>query len=246
MIDFNFLTDLEILKWNDRLFGSKYQVKPHYGNKMSYPELLVFKKDYNGGLLTIPDPSINFDFIFSVSSNRTQNFFDILDKIIKKDFITEFTHHVGNNKYESNNILITDGLVTSKSEEEHYLLKRKYIKYTYKFTGKLSSIMAYVSCISDSINIFELIWGYDEKGNEHCLLDYPIGTIVSIEKDKSKDYLVLEYKYEKSTNNEFIIKYICSEMLNTDSCIIQYSDTKIYKSDELCYSRNNRIDDILN
>lgn len=254
MSNVNFLTDVEILKWNDRLIGSDYVVKPTYGHKTSYPELMIFQKSrigssllgYNDQLQSM-DPSIKFDFIFSVASNRTQNFFDIFEKIINREFVTEFVYNSpGNNQPKSYTISIPDDLIKFKGEEEHYLLKKKYTKYTYKFTGKLSSIMCYVSCLTDTINIFELMWGYDEDSNEKCLLEYPIGTIVSIKKDKSKDYLVLEYKYEKSTNGEFEIKFICSEMLNTDSCIIQYGDTKIYKSDELCYSRNNRIDDILN
>jgi hypothetical protein len=105
--------------------------------------------------------------------------------------------------------------------------------------------MAYISYLEDTINFFSEIWGYDEDGSEVCLLKYPIGTIVSLEKDKSKDYLVLDYKYSKS-DGKYHIDFVASEMLNSKGSIIKYGDVSTFNESQLCYSRNSRIDDILN
>jgi hypothetical protein len=105
--------------------------------------------------------------------------------------------------------------------------------------------MAYISYLEDAINFFSEIWGYNEDGTEVCLLKYPIGTIVSLSKDKSTDYLVLEYKYRK-LDGKYFIDFIASEMLNNKGSVITYGETYTFRESELCYSRNSRIDDILN
>ena len=104
--------------------------------------------------------------------------------------------------------------------------------------------MAYISYLEDAINFFSEMWGYDKDGSEVCLLKYPIGTIVSTNQDKSKDYLVLDYKYRK-LDGKYFIDFIASEMLN-EGVIIKYGDIKVFHENDLCYSRNSRIDDILN
>ena len=50
----------------------------------------------------------------------------------------------------------------------------------------------------------------------------------------------------KNTNDDFKIKYFISEMLDTSSSVIQYGESMLCGEDEICHSRNNRIDDILN
>ena len=166
--------------------------------------------------------------------------------IINAEFLTHIsTTDQRNNESRKVIGIDTDVLISNKSEE-HEVLKRNFTRYTYKFSGRLTSIMAYVSCLTDAINYFQMIWGYGEDGNEHCLLQYPIGSIVSKPKDKSKDYLILEYDFSKNTNDVFKIRYYACEMLNTDSSVIQYGESLICEEDELCHSRNNRIDDILN
>jgi hypothetical protein len=105
--------------------------------------------------------------------------------------------------------------------------------------------MAYVSYLEDAINFFSEIWGYNEDGTEVCLLKYPIGTIVSKPSDKSTDYLVLDYKYKK-LDGKYFIHFVTSEMLNNKGSVITYGEIYTFIESELCYSRNSRIDDILN
>jgi len=77
------------------------------------------------------------------------------------------------------------------------------------------------------------------------LLKYPIGTIVSKPSDKSTDYLVLDYKYKK-LDGKYFIHFVTSEMLNNKGSVITYGEIYTFIESELCYSRNSRIDDILN
>lgn len=246
----NFISDKKILSWNDRLSNSAYCIKPHYGMMSSFPEITIWQKlSTSSGLQNYTDdrieqtldPHVNYNFSFSVSSNRTEQFFEILNKILRKPFENQFNYKDKNYKIELSNENIVD-----KEEEKHKLLEKEYKRFTYKFSGKLTHIIAYISCIEDTIAYFEKIWGYDEEGKEHCLLKYPIGSIVSTTKDKSKDYLILDYSYEKDTNDNYYIHYYCCEMLNTNSPIIQYGESNLHLEEELCFSRNNRIDDILN
>lgn len=246
----NFISDKKILSWNDRLSNSAYCIKPHYGMMSSFPEITIWQKlSTSSGLQNYTDdrieqtldPHVNYNFSFSVSSNRTEQFFEILNKILRKPFENQFNYKDKNYKIELSNENIVD-----KEEEKHKLLEKEYTRFTYKFSGKLTHIIAYISCIEDTIAYFEKIWGYDEEGKEHCLLKYPIGSIVSTTKDKSKDYLILDYSYEKDTNDNYYIHYYCCEMLNTNSPIIQYGESNLHLEEELCFSRNNRIDDILN
>jgi len=241
----NFLTDIEIMKWNDIV--TNYVIKPYFGYQSSYPDILIFREDkYNMNLTQIDDVEIRYQLTFSVSSNRTDKFFDILNKLLNIPFKSHISISYADNSEKKTPLLINEEVITDINEYEHEVLKRKFKKYTYTFSGKISNIMAYVSCITSTIEYFQLIWGYDEDGNEHCLLPHPIGTIVSKKDDKSKDYLVLDYKYNKSTNSKYSIQYVICEMLDTSKSIIQYGETSTHLESELCHSRNSRIDDILN
>jgi len=142
-------------------------------------------------------------------------------------------------------IIFNDTVIESKEEITHLVFEKEYIRFTIHFAGKLGSIMAYISYLEDTINFFSEIWGYKEDGTEVCLVKYPIGTIVSLPKDKSTDYLVLDYKYRK-LDGKYFIDFISSEMLNNKGSVITYGEIYTFRESELCYSRNSRIDDILN
>lgn len=246
-----FLTDDEIISFNEKISYSQYTIKPHYGN-MGYANIIILvdkhpASSYTGHIQEVSsDVHLEYKFIFSVSSNRTEQFFEILEKIKKREMMSKLSYQDSNNRINEFPIKFDETIISSKKEEQHKILEREFTRYTYNFSGKLTSILGYISCITETINYFSEIWGYDEDGKEHCLLKYPIGSIVSDVKDKSKDYLVLEYEFERTTDNKHHVYYVCCEMLNTDSPVIQYGKTFVTVEDELCFSRNNRIDDILN
>jgi hypothetical protein len=252
-----YLSDTEILNWNRRLEKSDYTVYPLSNVRSGNPDI-VFRQKINNGygmnamgdqLVETLDPFIRYEFTFSIASNRKETFFDLFEKLSKEAFGTKSTYRPQSVRDERDvkimDITFNDAVIESKEENTHLVYEKEYIRFTYHFAGKLGSIMAYVSYLEDAINFFSEIWGYNEDGSEVCLLKYPIGTIVSLPKDKSKDYLVLDYKYRK-LDGKYYIDFVASEMMNAKGSVITYGEIYTFRESELGYSRNSRIDDILN
>jgi hypothetical protein len=247
-----YLSDTEILNWNKRLERSDYSVYPLSNARSGNPDI-IFRQKINNGygmnamgnqLVETLDPFIRYDFTFSIASNRKETFIDLFEKLSKESFGTKSIYR--DQKGEKIiDIIFNDTVIESKEENTHMVYEKEYIRFTIHFAGKLSSIMAYVSYLEDAINFFSEIWGYNEDGTEVCLLKYPIGTIVCKLSDKSTDYLVLDYKYRK-LDGKYYIDFIASEMMNTKGSVITYGEIYTFRESDLCYSRNSRIDDILN
>ena len=247
-----YLSDTEILNWNRRLERSDYSVYPHSNARSGNPDI-IFRQKINNGygmnamgnqLVETLDPFIRYDFTFSIASNRKETFLDLFEKLSKESFGTKSIYR--DQKGEKiMDIIFNDTVIESKEENTHMVYEKEYIRFTIHFAGKLGSIMAYVSYLEDAINFFSEIWGYNEDGTEVCLLKYPIGTIVCKLSDKSTDYLVLDYKYRK-LDGKYNIDFVASEMMNTKGSVITYGEIYTFRESDLCYSRNSRIDDILN
>jgi hypothetical protein len=106
--------------------------------------------------------------------------------------------------------------------------------------------MCYISYLTDAIDYVAMLWGYNEDGEEIKLLKHNIGDIVSPIDDKSKDLIILDYKFTKR-NNEKIIDYVLSELIgDKKSSVIKYNNILTLSESKLAFSRNNRIDNILN
>jgi len=252
-----YLLDSEILKWNQRLEKTPYMVYPKSNLQSSHVHISFRQKSMNRfGSYQTPystsefvetmDPHINnYQFVFSVAKNRVDNFFDIFDKLREEEFGTTTCYTNTNNDNKIGEIKITDDIVIKKESSEHKISEKEYVRFSYTFTGKLSQIMGYVFYLEDAIEFFSSIWGYNEDGTEEHLIKYPIGTLVSDIDDKSKDYLILDYQYRKS-DKKYYIDYEITEVLGGYSSVIKYGEVKIVTEKGICFSRNGRIDDILN
>jgi hypothetical protein len=249
-----YLTDSEILAWNERLSNSEYKLSARYNNRNGYPDILIskiIKMNQNFGDLTkvvqgIESPLIDYIFSFSVSSNRVDYFFSILKRLIKKTFNTKLLVLKGEEKKE----LILDIKYNQGFQyttNKHRILNKDFTKITYSFENKsLVEIICFLSYIEDTINFFQLIWGYDGDGNEISLMKFNIGSVVSQTTDKSKDYLIVDYNYIKQ-RKRFEIEYIVSEIfIDESSPIIRYGKSFSISGDKLCQSRNNTINNIIN
>lgn len=250
-----YLTDKEILNWNRRLENTDYVVYASPSNRSAEPDISYRQKiraANSDTFLVTTEPFMRFDFTFSIAANREEFFFDLFSKLRQETFGTKSifnSSEIYGNKSTQDDVKITpiavsEDIVEDKKSNKHKVLEKEYIRYTYRFAGKLGSIMAYVSYLEDAIKYFSMIWGYTSDGEEVCLLKFPIGSIVSPIKQKSKDFLVLDYKFKRIDNN-YYIDYISSEMLSTSS-VITYGKIEVFKEEELSFSRNNRIDNILN
>lgn len=239
-----YLSDKEILRWNDRLQNSPYRVYPFDNTQSSHPyicfnQIMASQMNLNQ-LKPCDDPRIAFDFTFSISENRIDDFFNLLNRLMREKTSTKTFYE---NK-TSDIQLPFDYQIDKEGVEKHSILSRSYVRYAYHFVDKLSTIMVYISYIEDAMCFFEKMWGYDETGKEICSLKFPVGSVVSKKNNKSKDYLIIEYDYIKSYG-EYYINYKACEIIDT-SVIIKYGEVEKFTDEDLCFSRNNRIDGILN
>lgn len=248
-----YLSDSEIMNWNDRLSSTPYFVIPRYHTHNSFP-MIVFKQRIKTGLgsfgmdpeaeVVTMDPHMKFNFSFSVAKNRVDNFFHIFDKWFTNKIETKTLFVDKSNREKIGDIEVSESIIKSKTQTEHKVKEKEYTKFTYEFEGHLSSIMAYVMFLEDTIEIFSKIWGYDEDGSEHVLTKFAIGDIVTKTGDQSEDYLVLDFSPTKS-DNKFNINYEICKMIKRGQ-IIQYGQVEFVNISDITWSRNNRIDDILN
>jgi hypothetical protein len=238
-----FLSDSEILNWNERLKSTNFMVSATYGTKHSFPLISFRQIGYDRSLTLTMDPYLDFQFSFSVAKNRVDFFWDIFENWYDDKVGNEVIYQDNSNNNKIYTIDVTDKIITKKLEVDHKILNKEYIKYTYNFKGKLSSIMAYVMFLEDTIEIFSKLYGYDEDGYEVNLSTFQIGQLVSKKDDKSKDYLLIDIS-PKKVGNQFYINYHISEVL-TIGDIIRYGATQEVSESEISFSRNSRIDDIL-
>ena len=248
-----YLSDSEIMNWNDRLSSTPYFVIPRYHTHNSFP-MIVFKQRIKTGLgsfgmdpeaeVVTMDPHMKFNFSFSVAKNRVDNFFHIFDKWFTNKIETKTLFVDKSNREKIGDIEVSESIIKSKAQTEHKVKEKEYTKFTYDFEGHLSSIMAYVMFLEDTIEIFSKIWGYDENGGEHVLTKFAIGDIVTKTGDQSEDYLILDFSPTKS-DNKFNINYEICKMIKRGQ-IIQYGQVEFVNISDITWSRNNRIDDILN
>jgi hypothetical protein len=249
-----YLSDSDIMAWNDRIpVETNLYIGARYSNMASQPTIVFSLRDshmyptnydLNGQpkAREIGDPDFKYRFAFSIASNREEEFYSIFEKLAKESF----DNHVLTANGTTVTLKLDRKIADEPTKTLHKVFDKEYMRLEYYFSGKLSSIMAYVCLLETSIEYFSMIWGYDEDGNEYNLLKYPIGNVVSPADDKSKDYLILDYKFIRN-GAQFVVGYVACEMFaDKNSPIVKYGPVKSFSEDKLVWSRNNRIDDILN
>jgi len=245
------LKDIDIIRWNKIFIKSPYHISLGdwvvNSNKMApTPMLKIFKKsDFKE--LKDDDPIINYNFKFSVIKHRKDELFNIFEKLIKEGITNSL--YCGLTSDDKSKYKEIDLLVDKKeSTMDHSINNREYIKYDYDLTGKLTSIIGYLTLLEDAIEFYQKIWGYSEDGSEIKLIKYPIGSIVSLLPDKSTDYLVVDYDYfyDNISKDCYKIRYLISKMIYDESPVIKYDKSILSNEYELSYSRNDRIKNILN
>jgi hypothetical protein len=246
-----YLTDSEILKWSEKIQeinlvngGTLFLVPrfTHYGPN----PVISYKWKKKVGLFEevkdIPDPSTSFEYSFSVTSNRVDDFFDILKKIRKEEFGTKSMA----SENHTSVIEVTDEIIKNKAEIKHWLGKKEYTRFTWRFSGKIGSIIAWISYIEDAIDFFSMMWGYHEDGSEVSLMKFPISSIVSLKSDRSREFMVVDYYFTRGNGTKSIL-YVTSEITEIIGMVVKFKQNTLkYSEEELCWSRNDRIDDVLN
>jgi len=238
-----FITDKEILSFNEILEELPIRVHPISNHKGTYDIEILNNMIHNKILPLLYEPTIDYEIIFSITSKRNEFFLDLLKKISDKGVNINVILSGGQNEKNILDLTNTKSLNINIKKESHMINNISYIKYDHKVNGRLSEIILYKSNIENAINIMQSIWEYENE-TEVNLVKWDIGDIVSLVENKSKDYIILDYSYRK-VNDSYIIDFLASEILDINKCVIKYGKSEILRKDDICYSRNNRIDNIL-
>jgi len=247
-MNMRYLTDTEIINWNDKIKSSNYMIRPSSHNRSGNVDIVFVQKtntlntiNSQSTFVETTDPSIRFNYLFSISSTRTKEFWEIFNrrKSVPIGTCTRYKEKIEEISFDE--VAMTE----SKEVTNHKIKELEYTRYSYELKGKLSQIIAFTTTIEDTIKFFTKIYGYTENGKEVILTNFPIGQVCSKKSDKSTDYIVLDYDYIVIFN-EFKINYKIAKMeWSPNSPIVTYGEPETVTEDELCFSRNNRIDNIL-
>lgn len=262
------LSDKDIVKFSDRLNSKRFILKPEYISSGRSPVIGYYEAPQNpyydnynspglrarggfgsgfGGydnekMQRIPEPIITFEFSFSICEKRVEHFFEIFDNV-KKSYIDAYVYSTPD---KATKIVFREESCIEKKETTHKIFNRNFKTVEYTFEDKVSSVMCYLKYIEDTIEYFNLIWGYTSEGEELNLLKYTIGSIVSPVNDKSVDLMIVDYVYKKY-NEEYVIEYKTCQILGNDrSHIIKYGEFRTLPESKLTISRNNNLNSLLN
>lgn len=191
---------------------------------------------------------VSFNFSFSVSEKTLKRFDNILDSLLSDgmlfNFFQEESYSINTQKTKSP---ISD-FEKYLTENTHTLYKVKYQQRRYDFKDfNLLYLIYFVSCVEDTVKIIQKYFEYDVDGNEICNITYPIGTIISLVKDKSSDYIVQNTLFKRDDiNNPLIIYNISKIESDLKSEVLIFSDTFNVNEEDICPNRDDRINTILN
>ena len=76
-------------------------------------------------------------------------------------------------------------------------------------------------------------------------MKYPIGSIVCVDNDKSTDFLVLDWHFDLLSPNFHHSYDVVSIVEKPGSAVVGYDRRQLLNESRISWSRNSRIDDIL-
>ncbi len=263
-MDKRYFSDKEIDKWNNILVKGNHSrmIAPPIDPKSKLKFLDRYSKtDIHAGraddvvIKEFMKPNYStfkYDFAFSVIKKRKKDFLILVDMLI------EYGFEIG---YDISKLFNIREEVYRNEEVEHKVYKNEMVKIRYSWDNPLIA-MVVSTIIEDAIAFFELMWGYTEDGEEKCLVKYPIGNVVSKITDKHVDYMINGYEfgrpntiinklypftYVNASYEEFTILYeiVCIEN-DIKSPIIRYGASYVVTENEICPSRTNNLNIILN
>jgi hypothetical protein len=199
--------------------------------------------------------SFQYDFSFSVIKKRKNEFFKILDGFIGDGF------EIGG--YDTSKSFDLKEESHKYSQMDHTVYNSMMVRVTYNWKNPLLAMLL-STIIEDAIGFFGMMWGYTEDGEEKCLVKYPIGSIVSRSSNKGIDYMVNSYDFARV--NSYMTYYANKPYVGTNitldtptilydivciesdikSPIIRYGDSCMVSEGDICPSRTNNLNIILN
>jgi hypothetical protein len=205
------------------------------------------------------DDRISYKFVFSVSKNNIDRFEKLLDRFFSEGFRKDYQEY----NFPSPSLIDLNFSNFRKFEvrSEHTFSGVDFVKFNYDFKDVPSlPAIFFIETLKDVIQIIGNYWNFDDDGNEICMIQYPIGSIVSLKSDRS-DFIVESMQFMRENTHDFQLirkntRYDFSEEMilykllkiekNSNSQALIFNDNEyVVTSDQIIPNRDNRIDQIL-
>ena len=186
------------------------------------------------------DPPIGYKLTFSVAKSCTDEFEEILDVLMNRNF----DNHVWKTSKNKEKVNVDPNSI-SKSQSIHRIGKVDYVRYEWTMRSCMSEVMAACYVVESAVEIFGKCWGVTEDGEKVCLMKFPVGSMVNLEGNKSEDWLVLDWSFDLLSPSFHHDYEVVAMTEKPGSAVVSYDKRQLVSEHRISWSRNGRIDDIL-
>lgn len=238
------MSDSYIFGWNSRIFelpkGETVMVAASYTNNTGI-DVKIKPNSFVSNDNILFDPPVKYRLVFSVASSCSEEFDEILEQLHS----IEIDNHVWKTAEKKQLVTAAPNDKVTKKSSVHRIGKVEYVRHEWTFVACLSDVMTSCFLVESAVAIFEKCWGVDEEGQKVCLMKYPIGSVVCVDGDKSQDWLVLDWLFDTLSPSFHESYSVVSMVERPGSAIVQYDRVVAVVEGRISWSRNSRIDDIL-
>ena len=186
------------------------------------------------------DPPIGYKLTFSVAKSCTDEFEEILETLMNKNF----DNHIWKTSKNKEKVKVNLNTI-SKSQSIHRIGKVDYVRYEWTMKSLMSEVMAACYVVESAVEIFGKCWGVTEDGEKVCLMKFPVGSMVNLEGNKSEDWLVLDWSFDLLSPSFHHDYEVVAMTEKPGSAVVSYDKRQLVSEHRISWSRNGRIDDIL-
>lgn len=186
------------------------------------------------------DPPVVYKLTFSFAESCTEEFEYILETLMTKDF----DNHVWKTSKKKEKVYLNSKSIT-KTQSTHKIGKLNYVRYEWLIKSTMSEAMAATYVVESAVEIFGKCWGVTEDGEKVCLMKFPVGSMVNLEGNKSEDWLVLDWSFDLLSPNFHHDYEVVAMTEKPGSAVVSYDKRQLVSEHRISWSRNGRIDDIL-
>lgn len=246
------MSDSFIFGWNSRLYdipkgktGTTFMVSAVYTNDTGIDVKIRPVSQYRESQSLdsddiMMDPPVGYKLTFSVATSCGEEFEEILDGLMTK----EFDNHVWKTSKNKEKVKVDRNSII-KAQSEHKIGKVDYVRYEWTMKSCMSEVMAACYVVESAVEIFGKCWGVTEDGEKVCQMKFPVGSMVNLEGNKSEDWLVLDWSFDLLSPSFHHTYEVVAMVEKPGSAVVSYDKRQLVSEHRISWSRNGRIDDIL-
>lgn len=247
------MSDSYIFGWNSRIFetakdlgvmvsatytnqtGIDVKIRPSVSNSMIMSSLGASNEE------VLLDPPVKYKLVVSVAKDGMDDFDEITESLSQKTF----DNHVWKTSNSSSRAVVIPTKTVSINKVDHVVGGIEYIRHEWRMMGTLSEVMASCYIIETAVEIFGKCWGFTAEGDKVSMMKFPVGSMVCVDGDKSTDWLVLDYCFDLSSPSFSSTYDVISFQMGQGSAVVKYDKRMLVVEGRISWSRNGRIDEIL-